>query len=174
MRVVLSTYRPRVDVLPPVALAVQLRSLGAEVRVCAPPEDAFTGLLARVGMPLVPAGPSVRERGSCQWAAGSSRQRWAANQYDEPEIAVYQAYGPGIGHCARWRTVASVRSGGRGEQRVQLRKRAGPAFAGAAGHGRCERALTQDEASLASKLVELETDLHLLAGWEAELRWHVF
>ncbi len=42
-----------------VALAVQLRALGAEVRVCAPPD--FEDLLARVDVQLVPAGQSVRE-----------------------------------------------------------------------------------------------------------------
>jgi vancomycin aglycone glucosyltransferase len=41
------------------ALAVQLRALGAEVRVCAPPD--FADLLVRVGVPLVPADGSVRE-----------------------------------------------------------------------------------------------------------------
>ena len=61
MRVLLSTYGSRGDVEPLVALAVQLRKLGADVQVCAPPEEEFTELLARVGLPLVPAGPSVRE-----------------------------------------------------------------------------------------------------------------
>jgi vancomycin aglycone glucosyltransferase len=42
-----------------VGFAGALRSLGAEVRVCAPPD--FADLLARVGVPLVPAGQSVRE-----------------------------------------------------------------------------------------------------------------
>jgi len=41
-----------------VGLAVQLRSLGAEVRMCAPPD--FAELLARVGVPLVPVGQPVR------------------------------------------------------------------------------------------------------------------
>jgi vancomycin aglycone glucosyltransferase len=59
MRVMLSTYGSRGDVEPMVALAVQLRVLGAEVRVCAPPD--FEDLLARVGVPLVPAGGSVRQ-----------------------------------------------------------------------------------------------------------------
>ena len=63
MRLVLSTYGSRGDVEPLVGLAVQLRALGAEVRVCAPPEEEFTELLARVGMPLVPAGPD--EEDSC-------------------------------------------------------------------------------------------------------------
>ena len=61
MRVLLSTYGSRGDVEPLVALAVQLRELGAEVQVCAPPEEEFTELLGRVGLPMVPAGPSVRE-----------------------------------------------------------------------------------------------------------------
>ena len=61
MRVVLSTYGSRGDVEPMVALAVALRALGAQVRVCTPPDEDFVGLLARVGVPLVPAGQSVRE-----------------------------------------------------------------------------------------------------------------
>jgi vancomycin aglycone glucosyltransferase len=47
MRVLFSTYGLRGDVEPMVGLAVQLRALGAEVRVCAPPD--FAELLARVG-----------------------------------------------------------------------------------------------------------------------------
>jgi vancomycin aglycone glucosyltransferase len=40
MRVLLSTYGSRADVEPLVGLAVRLRALGAEVRVCAPPDCA--------------------------------------------------------------------------------------------------------------------------------------
>jgi vancomycin aglycone glucosyltransferase len=58
MRVLLSTYESHGDVEPMVGLAVQLRALGAEVRVCAPPD--FAELLARVGAPLVPVGQPVR------------------------------------------------------------------------------------------------------------------
>ena len=58
MRVLLSTYGSRGDVEPMVGLAVALRALGAEARVCAPPD--FADLLARAGVPLVPAGQSVR------------------------------------------------------------------------------------------------------------------
>ncbi|OLZ65364.1 glycosyl transferase [Streptomyces sp. IMTB 2501] len=60
MRVVLSTWGSRGDVEPLVALAVRLRELGAEVRVCAPPDEEFATLLAGVGMELVPLGPAVR------------------------------------------------------------------------------------------------------------------
>ena len=64
MRVLLSTYGGRGDVEPLVGLAVRLRELGAEVRICAPPD--FSGLgrcaerLAEVGVPVPPAGPPVR------------------------------------------------------------------------------------------------------------------
>jgi vancomycin aglycone glucosyltransferase len=58
MRALLSTYGSRGDVEPMVGLAVQLAALGAEVRVCAPPD--FAELLAGVGVPLVPIGQPVR------------------------------------------------------------------------------------------------------------------
>jgi vancomycin aglycone glucosyltransferase len=54
MRVLLSTYGSRGDVEPIVALAVQLQALGAEVRMCAPPDREFTELSTREGVPLVP------------------------------------------------------------------------------------------------------------------------
>ena len=53
MRVVPS-YESRGNVKPMAGLAVRLRSLGAGVRVCAPPDCA--ALLARAGAPLVPIG----------------------------------------------------------------------------------------------------------------------
>ena len=58
MRVLLSTYESHGDIEPMVGLAVQLRALGAELPVCAPPD--FAELLAGVGVPLVPVGQPVR------------------------------------------------------------------------------------------------------------------
>ena len=58
MRVLLSTYDSRGGVEPLAGLAVRLREMGAEVRVCAPPDCAER--LAEVGVPLVPAGEPVR------------------------------------------------------------------------------------------------------------------
>ena len=58
MRVSLSTYRGRGDVEPLVGLAVRLRAIGAEVRVCAPPD--YAQRLAEIGVPPVPVGPPVR------------------------------------------------------------------------------------------------------------------
>jgi vancomycin aglycone glucosyltransferase len=60
VRVVLSTYGSRGDVEPLAGLAVRLRELGAEVRVCAPPDQEFVDLLAGAGVPLVPVGQSAR------------------------------------------------------------------------------------------------------------------
>ena len=45
----------REDIELMVGLAARLRALGAEVRVCAPPDKEFAELLARVGVPLAPA-----------------------------------------------------------------------------------------------------------------------
>lgn len=56
MRVLLSTYGSRGDVEPLAALAVQLQELGAQVRVCAPPDEVFAELLGRVGVELVAVG----------------------------------------------------------------------------------------------------------------------
>ncbi|MFI9243729.1 glycosyltransferase [Streptomyces sp. NPDC053086] len=59
MRVLLTTWGSRGDVEPLAGLAVAVRELGAEARVCAPPDEEFAALLARVGVPLVPLGPTV-------------------------------------------------------------------------------------------------------------------
>ncbi|MEU9456509.1 glycosyltransferase [Streptomyces sp. NPDC048277] len=56
----LSTYGSRGDVEPLVGLAVRLRELGAEVRVCAPPDEDFARRLDGVGVPLVPVSRSAR------------------------------------------------------------------------------------------------------------------
>jgi vancomycin aglycone glucosyltransferase len=75
MRVLLSTFGSRGDVEPLAGLAVLLRALGAELRVCAPPDCAG---LAEVGVPMVSFGQSVRP------LVHGSRFRSAA---DEPRRA---------------------------------------------------------------------------------------
>ncbi|HEY0680836.1 MAG TPA: glycosyltransferase [Steroidobacter sp.] len=64
MRVLLSTFGSRGDVQPLLALGVALRALGADARVCAPPDEEFLKLFADAGVPLLPAFRSVR-----QWLA---------------------------------------------------------------------------------------------------------
>ncbi|MFD2420207.1 glycosyltransferase [Amycolatopsis pigmentata] len=61
MRVLLSTTGSRGDLEPLVALAVRLRALDVQVRVCAPPDTGER--LAEAGVPLVPVGPSTRAMG---------------------------------------------------------------------------------------------------------------
>jgi vancomycin aglycone glucosyltransferase len=60
MRVLLSSWGSRGDIEPLAALALRLRELGAEVRACAPPDEEFTALFARVGVTPIPLGPSTR------------------------------------------------------------------------------------------------------------------
>ncbi len=59
MRVLLSTIGSRGDVQPLVALALQLRALGQEVRLCVPPD--FREWIDSLGMPVTPIGPEVRK-----------------------------------------------------------------------------------------------------------------
>ncbi|WP_127357549.1 glycosyltransferase [Actinacidiphila soli] len=74
MRVLLSTYGSRGDVEPLAGLAVRLRALGAEVRMCAPPDKEFAELLAGVGVPLVPVGPPMGSMVRPSSAADASRR----------------------------------------------------------------------------------------------------
>jgi vancomycin aglycone glucosyltransferase len=59
-RALLSTYGSRGDVEPIVALALQLQALGAEVRMCVPPDEELTELLIREGVAMVPFGKPWR------------------------------------------------------------------------------------------------------------------
>ncbi|HKF84985.1 MAG TPA: glycosyltransferase [Candidatus Limnocylindrales bacterium] len=60
MRILLTSWGSRGDIQPLAALAVRLRELGADVRVCAPPDEEFAALFARVGAAFIPLGPSTR------------------------------------------------------------------------------------------------------------------
>ena len=60
MIVVLSTYGSRGDVEPIVALAVELRARGVQVRVCLPPDEEFTRLLSGTGVTVLPFGREWR------------------------------------------------------------------------------------------------------------------
>jgi vancomycin aglycone glucosyltransferase len=98
MRVLLSTWGSRGDVEPMVGLAVQLRSLGAEVRMCAPPD--FAELLARVDVPLIPLGQSVREL-----VHGAKNGAKPSTPADAPRVAAalvashFETVGPAAEGC---------------------------------------------------------------------------
>lgn len=67
MRVLLSTIGSRGDVQPLVALALQLRALGQEVRLCVPPD--FRDWIEGMGMPVTPIGPDLRSTGKANPSA---------------------------------------------------------------------------------------------------------
>ena len=59
MRVLLSTIGSRGDVQPLVALALELRALEQDVRLCVPPD--FQAWIEGLGFPVVPIGPELRK-----------------------------------------------------------------------------------------------------------------
>ena len=61
MRVLLSTIGSRGDVQPLVALGLQLKAQGQEVRLCVPPD--FRDWIESLGMPVTPIGPELRSTG---------------------------------------------------------------------------------------------------------------
>jgi vancomycin aglycone glucosyltransferase len=97
MRVLLSTWGSRGDVEPLLGLAVALRALGAEVRMCAPPD--FADLAARVGVPMVPTGRSVRA------LVHGDKQQKPSTPADAPRVAAelvaaqFESLGPATKGC---------------------------------------------------------------------------
>jgi vancomycin aglycone glucosyltransferase len=67
MRVLLSTIGSRGDVQPLVALALQLKAFGQEVRLCVPPD--FRDWIESLGMPVTPIGPELRSTGKASPSA---------------------------------------------------------------------------------------------------------
>ncbi|TWG11272.1 chloroorienticin B synthase/vancomycin aglycone glucosyltransferase [Actinoplanes teichomyceticus] len=83
MRVLFSSYGTRGDVEPLVALAVRLRELGAEVRMCASPD--YVERLAEVEVPMVPIGQPVRagaRKGAAPPGAPEAVAEVIAEQFD--------------------------------------------------------------------------------------------
>ena len=71
MRVLLSTIGSRGDVQPLVALALELRALGQEVRLCVPPD--FHDSIDSLGIPVIPIGPDLRKATAASAPATSAR-----------------------------------------------------------------------------------------------------
>ena len=67
MRMLLSTIGSRGDVQPLVALALELRALEQEVRLCVPPD--FREWIEGLGMPVTPIGPELRSTGKASASA---------------------------------------------------------------------------------------------------------
>jgi vancomycin aglycone glucosyltransferase len=70
MRVLLSTIGSRGDVQPLVALALELRALGQEVRLCVPPD--FREWIEGLGIAVTPIGPELRALMAASPAAPST------------------------------------------------------------------------------------------------------
>jgi vancomycin aglycone glucosyltransferase len=69
MHVLLSTIGSRGDVQPLVAIALELKALGEEVRLCVPPD--FRAWIENLGLPVTPIGPELHSTGK---AAASPAQ----------------------------------------------------------------------------------------------------
>ena len=74
MRVLLSTIGSRGDVQPLVALALELKAIGEEVRLCVPPD--FREWIEGLGMPVTPIGPQLRWTAKANlWSSGPTSGR---------------------------------------------------------------------------------------------------
>ncbi len=86
MRVLLSTYGSRGDVQPLVAVAMELKRLGVEAKVSAPPDEEFRELLAACDVALAPAFSPIRPWVAAARASGEPLPKLAAQmvraQYD--------------------------------------------------------------------------------------------
>jgi vancomycin aglycone glucosyltransferase len=71
MRALLSTIGSRGDVQPLVALALQLKTLGHDVRLCVPPD--FRDWIEGLGVAVTPLGPEVRHAMAARPAGPSPR-----------------------------------------------------------------------------------------------------
>ena len=93
MRVVLSTYGSRGDLELFVALAARLTARGVEVRVCAPPDEAFVARLDAVGVALMPVWRSARALTTEKPEPASLPQRAAELIADQFEAVTAAAQG---------------------------------------------------------------------------------
>lgn len=69
MRVLLSTIGSRGDVQPLVGLALQLKTLGQEVRLCVPPD--FRDWIESLGVPVTAIGPELHSTGKASPSAAT-------------------------------------------------------------------------------------------------------
>jgi vancomycin aglycone glucosyltransferase len=95
VRVLLATYDSRGGVEPLLGLAVRLRELGVEVRMCAPPDCAAR--LAEVGVPLVPFGPPVH---TLVHGAAPPTPADVPRRVAEVTAAAFDKIGAAAGGCA--------------------------------------------------------------------------
>jgi vancomycin aglycone glucosyltransferase len=84
MRALLSTIGSRGDVEPLVALALQLRALGHEARLCVPAD--FQEWIESLGFPVTPTGPPVRTTAAPD-RSRSATETFVTSQFDSIDEA---------------------------------------------------------------------------------------
>ena len=84
MRALLSTIGSRGDVQPLVALALQLRALGHDARLCVPPE--FRAWIESLGFPVTSTGPAVRTTAAPD-RGRSAMETFVMSQFDSIDAA---------------------------------------------------------------------------------------
>lgn len=97
MRVLLSTIGSRGDVQPLVALALQLRALGQEVRLCVPPD--FRDWIESLGMPVTPIGPELRSTGKARPAAAPPTPEQRRRMAEASVAAQFETIAPAARGC---------------------------------------------------------------------------
>lgn len=96
MRVLLSTIGSRGEVQPTMALALALRGLGQEMRMCAPPD--FRELIESFGVPFVPVGVEVR-KAAAEVADGKDRAEALRRTIPDTVALQFEAIGAAAVDC---------------------------------------------------------------------------
>ena len=97
MRVLLSTIGSRGDVQPLVALGMELRALGQEVRLCVPPD--FRGWIEGLGMPVTPIGPELRPTGKANPGAALPTPEQRRRMVEGTVAAQFETIGAAARGC---------------------------------------------------------------------------
>jgi vancomycin aglycone glucosyltransferase len=97
MRVLLSTIGSRGDVQPLVALAVALKALDQDVRVCVPPD--FREWIEGLGLSVIPIGPEVRSTGKMNPAGPAPTPEQRRRMMEGTVAAQFETIGAAARDC---------------------------------------------------------------------------
>jgi vancomycin aglycone glucosyltransferase len=96
-RVLLSTIGSRGDVEPLVALALQLKALGQDVRLCVPPD--FREWIERLGFAVAPIGPELRATGTARPSASRPTPDQLRRMVDDTVAAQFETIASAAEGC---------------------------------------------------------------------------
>lgn len=97
MRVLLSTIGSRGDVQPLVALALELKALGQDVRLCVPPD--FRDWIEGLGMSVTPIGPELRSTGKSNPSAALPTPEQRRQMIEGTVAAQFETIGKAAQGC---------------------------------------------------------------------------